>query len=76
MSNCAVVDSNGLVVNIIVAETTDVPPEGCTLVLIPFCDIGYIWNGENFIPPVVTHSSITENTETTETTDPNQTVDS
>ena len=73
MANCAVVDSNGLVVNIIVAETTDVPPDGCTLVLIPFCDIGYTWNGTNFIPPVVTTPSVSE---TTETTDPNPTVDS
>jgi len=38
--------------NIIVAEVTDPPPEGCTLVLIPFCDIGYIWDGKNFNPPV------------------------
>ena len=52
MSNCAVVDSDGVVVNIIVAETTDVPPEGCTLVLIPFCNIGYTCDGTNFNPPV------------------------
>jgi len=52
MANCAVIDSNNVVVNIIVAEVTDPPPEGCTLVLIPFCDIGYIWDGKNFNPPV------------------------
>ena len=45
MSNCAVIDSNNTVINIIVAEPTDVPPEGCTLVEIPFCDIGYTWDG-------------------------------
>ena len=51
MSNCAVVDANGVVVNTIVAEPTDVPPEGCTLVEIPFCSIGYIWDGKRFNPP-------------------------
>lgn len=53
MANCAVVDSTGLVVNIIVAEPTDTPPANCTLVEIPFCDIGYIWDGTKFNPPVV-----------------------
>jgi hypothetical protein len=52
MANCAVIDSNNVVINIIVAEVTDVPPEGCTLVVIPFCGIGYTWDGTNFIPPV------------------------
>jgi hypothetical protein len=52
MANCAVIDSNNVVINIIVAEVTDVPPEGCTLVAIPFCGIGYTWDGTNFIPPV------------------------
>jgi len=51
MSNCAVVNADGVVVNIIVAEPTDIPPEGCTLVLLPFCDIGYTWDGKNFNPP-------------------------
>jgi hypothetical protein len=49
--NCAVIDSNGVIVNIIVAEPTDTPPEGCTLVELPTYDIGYIWDGERFIPP-------------------------
>jgi hypothetical protein len=35
MANCAVIDSNNVVVNLIVAEPTDTPPEGCTLVEIP-----------------------------------------
>jgi len=51
MANCAVVDSNNVVVNIIVAEVTDPPPEGCALVEIPFCDIGYTWDGTQFNPP-------------------------
>jgi hypothetical protein len=51
MANCAVVDANGIVVNMIVAELTDTPPEGCTLVEIPFCNIGYTWDGTKFIPP-------------------------
>jgi hypothetical protein len=50
MANCAVIKDN-VVVNIIVAEVTDPPPEGCTLVAIPFCDIGYIWDGTRFNPP-------------------------
>lgn len=53
MANCAVVDSTGLVVNIIVAEPTDTPPDGYTLVEIPFCNIGYVWDGTKFNPPVV-----------------------
>ena len=52
MSNCAVVDANGVVVNIIVADVTDIPPEGCILVQIPFCDIGYTWDGQRFNPPI------------------------
>ena len=51
MANCAVIKDN-VVVNIIVAELTDLPPEGCTLVEIPFCDIGYIWDGKTFKPQV------------------------
>lgn len=45
MSTCAVVQDT-LVINIIVAEPTDVPPEGCTLVLIPSdlpVQIGYTY---------------------------------
>lgn len=52
MANCAVIDSNNVVINIIVAEPTDTPPANCTLVEIPFCDIGYIWDGTKFNPPV------------------------
>jgi hypothetical protein len=73
MTTCAVIDSNNQVVNLIVAEPTDIPPEGCTLVLVPFCDIGYTWDGTNFNPPVATPPSVPE---TTTPTDPNPTVDS
>jgi hypothetical protein len=52
MTTCAVIDSNNIVVNLIVAELTDTPPEGCTLVEIPQCNIGYIWDGVRFNPPV------------------------
>jgi len=51
MSGCAVIQ-DGLVVNTIVAEPTDTPPEGCTLVLIPdnvFVTIGFTHDGTNFI---------------------------
>ena len=48
--NCAVVDSNNIVVNIIVALPTDQPPEGCTLIPLYVAQIGYEWDGENFNP--------------------------
>jgi hypothetical protein len=50
MSNCAVIQ-DGIVVNIIVAEVTDIPPKGCILVEVPFCNIGYTWDGVRFSPP-------------------------
>jgi hypothetical protein len=49
--NCAVVDANGVVVNIIVALPTITPPEGCTLIPLYFADIGWLWDGTNFNPP-------------------------
>jgi hypothetical protein len=51
MANCAVVDARNIVINLIVAEPTDAPPEGCTLVEIPACDIGWVWDGQRFNPP-------------------------
>jgi hypothetical protein len=52
MKPCAVVDSNNVVINIIVADpTTDTPPEECTLVEIPICNIGYTWDGTRFSAP-------------------------
>jgi hypothetical protein len=53
MANCAVIDKDNVVINIIVAEVTDLPPEGCILVEIPFCEIGYTWDGNRFISPQV-----------------------
>jgi hypothetical protein len=50
MANCAVVQ-DGVLVNIIVAELTDTPPEGCILVELPTYDIGYTWDGVRFNPP-------------------------
>ena len=48
--NCAVVDSNNIVINIIVSLPTDTPPEGCTLIPLYFAQIGYTWDGTNFNP--------------------------
>jgi len=54
-TRCAVVQSNdGLVVNIIIAIPSDTPPEGCELIEImngQDCDIGWYWDGANFINP-------------------------
>lgn len=49
---CAVIDTNGIVVNIIMAEPTDLAPNECLLVGIEeniFCDIGWFWDGTSFI---------------------------
>jgi hypothetical protein len=52
MPNCAVVDSSNTVINIIVADpNTDIPPENTILIEIPFCNIGYTWDGTKFNPP-------------------------
>jgi hypothetical protein len=51
MPKCAVIQDK-VVVNIIVANPKDTPPENCTLVLVPnnvFVSIGFLWNGTNFI---------------------------
>lgn len=50
MANCAVIQ-DGVLINIIVAEVTDTPPEGCILVELPEYDIGYTWDGVSFHPP-------------------------
>lgn len=52
MATCAVLDSNNVVVNLIVADPADSPPSGFTLVFKPdnvFVDLGYTWNGVNFL---------------------------
>lgn len=46
MARCAVVDAAGIVVNIIEAEVTDLPPDGCVLLEIPpntFINPGQPW---------------------------------
>ena len=53
MANCAVVDSNDIVVNIIVADVGDIPPEGCSLIPLYLADIGYTWTGSEFVPPPI-----------------------
>jgi len=52
MAICAVVQiTDGLVVNKIVAEVTDIAPDGCNLIAIDEinCDIGWVWDGISFI---------------------------
>ena len=51
---CAVINATGDVVNIIMAEPTDLAPQGCVLVGVDdgvFCDIGWSWDGSNFVDP-------------------------
>lgn len=49
---CAVVDASGLAINLIVADSNTLPPEGCQLIDIapdqPF-DIGWTWDGSSFV---------------------------
>jgi hypothetical protein len=54
MADCAVIDkTTNIVVNKIVAEVTDLPPDNCFLIDITgqFVDIGWFWDGSNFINP-------------------------
>jgi len=56
MTTCAVVDSNKIVVNIIIATLEDISPIGCQLIVCPdsngnYPSIGWFWNGEIFIDP-------------------------
>jgi hypothetical protein len=55
MSVCAVVrNEDNVVINKIIAEPTDLPQDGCYLVLIPegsMCDMGWVWDGSNFVDP-------------------------
>lgn len=41
---------DGVVINRIVAEPDDLPPDGCELIE-GEGDIGWLWNGSEFIPP-------------------------
>jgi hypothetical protein len=50
MTICAVIDNKtNQQVNLIVAEVTDLPPEGCRLVEIPD---GFYWNGTDVVEVV------------------------
>lgn len=55
MSTCAVVQlSDNVVINKIVAEPTDLAPDGTQLIPIPegvMCDMGWTWNGSEFVNP-------------------------
>lgn len=56
MTTCAVCQLiDGLIINIIVAKPTDLPPDGTQLIETPDTDgnnaeIGGTWNGTNFLP--------------------------
>lgn len=55
MTTCAVCQlSDGLVINLIVAELTDIAPDGCQLIVTPDlqgnnANTGDTWNGTVFI---------------------------
>jgi hypothetical protein len=57
MSTCAVCQlTDGLVVNLIVAEPTDPPPDECQLIVTPDelgnnAQMGGTWDGTQFLPP-------------------------
>lgn len=51
----AVVDSSNTVVNLIVADVTNLPPADCQLIAVPdsndyYPNIGDTWDGSNFVP--------------------------
>jgi hypothetical protein len=54
-TRCAVCQlSDGLVVNIIIATPSDLPPTDCQIIEVMTgqgCDIGWYWNGVDFIAP-------------------------
>ena len=60
MATCAVVQLvDSVVVNTIVAEPTDLAPDGCQLVEIgadTLYDIGWTWDGTSFVAPPDTTS--------------------
>ena len=62
MTVCAIIDSDNFVINLIVADPTDLAPDGCGLILKPddvFVDIGYIWDGVSFNAPQSDETEIT-----------------
>ena len=60
-TRCAVCQlSDGLVVNIIVAAPSDLPPDDCQLVEVmneQLCDIGWYYDGVSFINPTTDSSA-------------------
>ena len=57
MATCAVINLENQVVNLIVAEPTDIAPDGCSLIVTPdesgnFAQIGGTWDGTQFISVV------------------------
>lgn len=57
MTICAVVDSTNTVINLIIAEPTDLAPANCQLILTPDSNgyspnIGDTWNGSDFVAQV------------------------
>lgn len=55
--------SDGLVVNIIVADEGDSPPVGCSFIPAEYCSPGWIWDGQQFYdpnPPLVIEESPSE----------------
>lgn len=58
MTTCAVCQlSDGLVINLIIAEPTDLPPNECQLIITPDlqknnANIGDVWNGTVFVSGV------------------------
>lgn len=48
----AVVNGDSIVINIIIASSSDTPPDGCMLIEVmndQWCDIGAFWDGTQFV---------------------------
>jgi hypothetical protein len=51
---CAIVDSNGVIVNIIVSSPNDPAPEGCRVEVVEqnvYCNPGELWEDRRYIEP-------------------------
>jgi hypothetical protein len=56
MTTCAVVDATNTIINLIIAEPTDLAPQDCVLISVPDANgnrpgPGWTWNGTTFIDP-------------------------